>query len=58
MLSYIYIHIYFIYNIYFLHLIMVDNKFHNDPTICNDPANLYYNVDLVSPYMSMNESVN
>ena len=34
---------------------MIDNQFHNDPTLCNDPENLNYNFDHVSPYMSMNE---
>ena len=34
---------------------MVDTQFHNDPTLSNDPANLNYNFDQVSPYMSMNE---
>ena len=34
---------------------MLDNHFKNDPTLCNDAANLNYNVDHVSPYMSMNE---
>ena len=35
---------------------MIDNQFHNYPTLCNDPANLKkYNFDHVSPYMSMNE---
>ena len=34
---------------------MIDNQFHNDPTLCIDPANLNYNFDQVSPYMSMNE---
>ena len=36
---------------------MIDNQFHNDPTLCNDPENLNYNVDHVSPYIyiSMNE---
>ena len=34
---------------------MIDNQFHNDPTLRNDPENLNYNFDHVSPYMSMNE---
>ena len=34
---------------------MIDNHFHNDPTLCNDLENLNYNVDHVYPYMSMNE---
>ena len=34
---------------------MIDNQFHNDPTLCNDPANFNYNCNHVSPYMSMNE---
>ena len=39
-----------IHLIYFLYLIMIDNHFHNDPILCNDPANLNYNVDQASPY--------
>ena len=34
---------------------MIDNQFHNDPTLCNDKANLNYNVEQGYPYMSMNE---
>ena len=52
------IHIYFIHlihPIYFLHMTMIDNQFHNDQTLCNDPANLIYNFHQVSPYLSMNE---
>ena len=34
---------------------MIDNQFHNNSTICNDPENLNYNFDHVSPCMSMYE---
>ena len=36
---------------YVIHLTMIVYQFHNDPTLCNDPANLNYNVDQVSSYM-------
>ena len=52
-LSYISIHVYFIHLIYFLHLTMIDNQYHNDKTLFNDLANL--NFEHASPYMSMNE---
>ena len=36
---------------------MIDNQFHNDPTLYNAPDNLTYNFDHVYPYMSMNELI-